>query len=236
MTTSAAVIDSTTAGAALASRHPVAVYLAGLAEGPGRVSTLSTLRQVAAILGQGDVASTPWQELRFQHVAALRAKLAEVYSPATVNKALAAVRGVLKAAWRLDLMDTADYTRAADIRNVKGSRLPRGRALDHGELVALFGACSADASPAGTRDAAAFALMFGAGLRRAEAASAQVSDYDVDTGALRVVGKGNKERSVYLTNGGKAAVDAWLEVRGAEAGHPAWAWPAAWPHAGPGLA
>ena len=120
-------------------------------------------------------------------------------APATVNKALAAVRGVLRAAWRLGLIDTDAYTRAANVRNVKGSRLPAGRSLDHDKLAALFSACASDTSPAGARDAAAFVLMFGAGLRRAEAA-----DYDAETGAVRVIGKGDKERIVYATNGGKA--------------------------------
>ena len=206
---------TTAEAAAPASRHPVAVYLAGLAEGPGRVSMASTLRQVAAVLGQpGNVETMPWHELRFSHVAALRAKLADTYAPATVNKMLAAVRGVLKAAWRLGLMDTEEYTRAADVGGVKGSRLPRGRALDAGELAALFGACASDATPAGSRDAAAFALMFGAGLRRAEAAAVQVANYDSESGGLTIIGKGNKERTAYLSNGGKAAVAGWLKLRG----------------------
>ena len=69
-----------------ASQHPVVVYLAGLAEGPGRVAMRSTLKVVAAVLGNGTLESTPWHELRFQHVAALRSKLAESYAPASVNK------------------------------------------------------------------------------------------------------------------------------------------------------
>ena len=193
-----------------ASQHPVAVYLAGLAEGPGRVAMRSTLKVVSAVLGNGTLESTPWHELRFQHVAALRSKLAESYAPASVNKALAAVRGVLKSCWRLGLMDTDSYTRSVDVGNVKGSRLPAGRSLDHGELVALFNACAWDVSPAGARDAAAFALMFGAGLRRAEAAAARIEDYDIESGALRVLGKGNRERNVYATNGGKDALNAWI--------------------------
>lgn len=209
----AALVPVAPARTAKPSQHPAAVYLAGLAEGPGRVSMLSTLRVVAGILGNGDVETTPWAELRFSHVAALRSKLAETYAPATCNKALAAVRGTLKAAWRLGLMDGEDYRRVADVGNVKGSRLPAGRALDGGELRALFAAC-ADSTPAGARDAAAFSLMFGAGLRRAEAAAVQVADYDAETGALRVLGKGNKERTCYLANGGKSAVDGWLAVRG----------------------
>ena len=61
---------------------------------------------------------------------------------------------------------------------------------------ALLDTCSADRSPAGSRDAAAFALMFGAGLRRIEAAGVQLDDYDPETGALTITGKGNRQRMV----------------------------------------
>lgn len=50
-------------------------------------------------------------------------------------------------------------------------------------------------------------------VRRAEAA-ARIEHFDPDTGGLRVIGKGNKERMVYATEGGRAALDAWLAVRG----------------------
>ena len=113
-------------------------------------------------------------------------------------------------------MDGEDYQRAAAVRNVKGSRLPAGRALEGGEIRALFAAC-ADGAPAGARDAAAFAMMFGMGMRRAEVAAARLADYEADSGTLRVIGKGDKERMVYAAEGGKAALDAWLAVRGTDA-------------------
>ena len=197
-------------------RHPAAVYLASLADGPGRASMRSTLANVAAMLGTS-LEACPWHELRFAHVAAMRARLAERFEPATANKYLSAIRQVMRQAWLLGLMDVEDYQRAAAVRNVKGSRLLRGRALDGGELAALFQAC-ADGTAAGARDAAAFALMFGCGLRRAEAVAADVADYDPASGALRVIGKGNRERIVYAPTGGKAALDAWLAVRGAHPG------------------
>jgi site-specific recombinase XerD len=161
----------------------------------------------------------PWHQLRHQHTAAIRARLAEQFSAATVNKMLSALRGVLKATWRLGLMNGDDYQRAADIQAVKGKTLPRGRSLEAGELRALFRACARDEGPCGRRDAALLALLYGAGLRRSEAVGLEVSDYSLKTGELRVKsGKGNKDRLVYATNGCARAMDAWLAVRGSEPG------------------
>lgn len=219
MTSEATAIASAAAPPSLApaaplppGRNPAAVYLASLAEGPGRASMRPTLAGIAASLGFG-VADCPWHELRHAHVAALRSRWRAVFAPATANKHLSAVRGVLRQAWLLGLMPGEEYQRAAAVKNVKGSRLPAGRVLDGGELQALFAAC-ADDSAAGARDAAAFALMFGCGLRRAEAVAAGLDDYDATSGRLRVLGKGGKERAVHATNGGKAALDAWIAVRG----------------------
>ena len=177
----------------------------------------STLANVAAMLGAATIEACPWHELRFAHVAALRTLFAERFAPATANKYLSAIRQVMRQAWLLGMMDGEDYQRAATVRNVKGSRLPAGRALDGGELRALFAAC-ADGTAGGARDAAAFALMFGCGLRRAEAVAADVADYDPESGALCVIGKGNRERIVYAPTGGQAALDAWLAIRGEDAG------------------
>ncbi|NBO46946.1 MAG: site-specific integrase, partial [Actinobacteria bacterium] len=62
-------------------------------------------------------------------------------------------------------------------------------------------------------DAALLALLC-VGLRRAEVAVLRVGDYTSDSGRLVVRGKGNKQRVIWLTNGAKAAVEAWLALRG----------------------
>jgi integrase len=159
-----------------------------------------------------------WAAVRYQHAAAVRAKLMETFKPATVNHALAALKGVLKECWRLGLMDAENYHRAVDLPSVRGETLPKGRALSHGELRALFAACAHDRSRTGRRDAALLAVLCGGGLRRAEVVALDMTDYDQESGALTVRGKGRKERVVYATNGTKAALEAWLDERGEEEG------------------
>lgn len=196
--------------------HPVAVYLAGLSSGSRR-TMLTALNTIAAMAtdGRADAESFPWHQLRHVHTAAIRSGLAERYAPATANKHLAALRGVLKACWRLGLIDGEAYQRAADVPSVKGQRLPKGRSLTAGELRALFEACARDQSAAGRRDAALLAVLYGAGLRRSEVVGLELADYDRDTGALTVrSGKGNKERIAYVNGGGKQALEDWLAVRG----------------------
>ena len=153
-----------------------------------------------------------WTEVRYQHVTALRSVLIEEGAkPATINHVLAAVRGTLKEAWRLGLIDAESLARVTDVSNVKATMLPAGRHVDVGEVAALFRACG-DA-PVGARDAAMLALLYGCGLRRSEAVALLLDDYD--PGAVTIHhGKGRKERIVYCPAGGREAIDAWITRRG----------------------
>jgi len=181
----------------------------------------AALETVARILTSGRVGAEAldWGAVRYQHSAAVRALLAERYAPATANKTLAALRGVLKEAWRLGLVSAEDYHRAADLPGVRGQVLPAGRALAGGELRALFDACARDRSPAGRRDAAILAVLYGGGIRRAELVALDVEAFDQDTGEVTVrAGKGRKDRTTYADGAARAAVLAWLRVRGDEPG------------------
>lgn len=61
------------------------------------------------------------------------------------------------------------------------------------------------------RDYCIICIFLNCGLRISELVGLNVTDYRGDT--LRVIGKGNKERTVYLNDACRAALDAWLEVR-----------------------
>ena len=199
-----------------ADRHPAKVYLASLAPGSRRTMRRA-LDVVAGLLtsGRRTAETLPWHQLRYQHTTAIRTVLMERYAPGTANKMLAALRGVLKAAWRLGVMTAEDHHRTRDIPSIRGTVLPRGRALSRGELRALFRTCAQDPAAAGRRDAALLALLYGGGLRRSEATALAVADYNPETGALTIRrGKGRRDRTAYATDGARDALEAWLSIRG----------------------
>lgn len=198
-----------------------ALYLANLAPSSRRVMRTS-LDLIASLLSAGrcDHGAIPWGELRYTHTQAIRAALSGSCAPATGNRHLAALRNVLRRAWRSGLMSADDYHAAIDLEPIRGEALPTGRSLSAGELRALFLACAADhCSARGLRDAAALALLYQGQLRRSEAIGVDLADYDAADGTLIVrFGKGRKERLAHLDGGGRRALDAWLRARGPEPG------------------
>jgi site-specific recombinase XerD len=211
----ALVVPRSMALAASREKNPAAVYLAALAPS-GRKTMRQALGVVVKILlPAGDLRSFPWASVTYGHAQAVRQVLIARYAPATCNKILAALRGVVREAWRLGLISAETHARVRDVPGVRGSRLPAGREVPMRELAKLFAAC-AKAGPSGVRDAAALALLYGAGLRRTESVMLDVEAIDGD--AVRVIGKGQKERAVPLPTAAGAALKAWLELRGAGPG------------------
>jgi len=76
-----------------------------------------------------------------------------------------------------------------------GKRLPK--ALSIPEVQALFAAFKGETA-AERRDRIFFQLVYGCGLRITEAVNIKLKDIDFAEGTLRIIGKGNKERQVYL--------------------------------------
>jgi integrase/recombinase XerD len=151
-------------------RKPLWVYLARLA--PGSIRTMfSALNSIANMCSEGadTLISFPWPALRYQHTVAIRSTLAARYQPATANRMLSALRGVLKECQKLGWMPADDYQKAVDIPIIKATTLPRGRALTSSEIIALQSARSRDPrAAAGIWDAAIIGILYGTGLRRSD--------------------------------------------------------------------
>src|SRR5207253_4099250 len=88
--------------------HPVTAYLNGMAPSSRRPQ-LSALDWIARRSTQVFTADTmPWQRLRRAHVLNIRGLLEEHYQPATANRMLSALRGVLRECWQGQLMTTEE--------------------------------------------------------------------------------------------------------------------------------
>lgn len=210
--------------------NPALVYLASLAPS-GRRTMKGKLEFVCELLtGKRDLLLLPWHLLRYEHVAAIRSRLEEKgLAPASINATLYALRGVAKATWNLGQMSIDDYGRIKNVPPVRGSRLLAGRSLSSGELSSLLDACDRGDHPSkrgakqshqvsGVRDSAVLAVLYTGGLRRSEVVMLTLADYSPEDGSLKVRGKGNKERLVYLPEAAHDALTDWLVLRGNHSG------------------
>lgn len=112
------------------------------------------------------------------------------------------------------LINAEDYTRAVDIKPIKGSTLIKGRALSLEEIRALFVVCMEDTRIAGLRDACMLVILR-LGLRRTEVVNLDLKDFDAQTGKLNILkGKGNKDRTAYVPSTMMHFIINWLKVRG----------------------
>lgn len=122
---------------------------------------------------------------------------------------LAAVRGLHRF---LALEGDTDADAAAGVTPPRPPRrLPKAIPLDQVER--LLAAASVGDTPVALRDRALLELLYGIGARVSEATGLDVDDVDLETDAVRVFGKGSKERLLPLGSYAKDAITAYL-VRG----------------------
>jgi integrase/recombinase XerC len=129
----------------------------------------------------------------------------------SIARKTASIRRYFRWAERAGLT-TADPTLGIAVGGVD-SRLPR--VLDRRELDALLDPPPDPDEPEWRRrrDDAVLELLYGSGLRVSELCSLDVTSLDLARGAVRVWGKGDKERRVPLGDTSVAALRAWLAVR-----------------------
>jgi integrase len=189
----------------------------------------STLNKIARMFGAPNMDWFDWTKLRHEHLIYIQSALKEVQNSrgfvgrantrgnkvaaATTNKDLAAVKGVLREAWRMNLLSTDDYMRSRDIKGVKGDSTI-GHYASPEEIDALLETTRKGAPNRGIRDEAILRVMFTVGPRVTEVRELDLSNYDRLTGRLTIRGKRGKLRDVYITNGTREALDSWLDLRG----------------------
>jgi integrase/recombinase XerC len=143
----------------------------------------------------------------------LRAYLADLVERGLARTSIARRLAALRSFYRFLLRrGRLALNPAGDVRTPRPEKsLPGYLPID--ETEALLRAAER-ATPAGPRDRAVIEVLYATGIRVSELAGLDVEDVDLREGALRVLGKGGKERVVPM---GAKAVDA---VRAYLAGRP----------------
>ena len=131
--------------------------------------------------------------------------------PAARARKLSAIRSFYKY-----LTAGARYFKDNPASDIEGPRvkqaLPKFLTLD--ESILLLDTIQKDtASKTMKRDYCMVTLFLNCGMRLSELVGISLGDIDRDLRSLRVIGKGNKERMIYLNDACKAAIVDWLKVR-----------------------
>ena len=71
----------------------------------------------------------------------------------------------------------------------------------------------------GVRDKAIIGLMIGCGLRREEVGNLLFENIDFGRNSIKLIGKGNKQRSVFFTAPVRLLLLNWIQYRGNEDGY-----------------
>jgi integrase/recombinase XerD len=87
-------------------------------------------------------------------------------------------------------------------------RLPKALPLDAVERI--IDAAGSAGTALALRDRALLEMLYGTGARISEAVGLDVDDVDLDSGAVRLLGKGRKERAVPVGSYACAAISAYL--------------------------
>ncbi len=115
----------------------------------------------------------------------------------------------------MEHIDRDSMEHALDVQPIRGKRELKERGLGREELDTVFGVCFDDKNAAaGARDACILGLLYGTGLRRTEVVILDIEDLDFGTGSLKVIGKGDNERTVYLPRGTLQLAESWIAHRG----------------------
>lgn len=215
----------------LGTADPYLVYKNALDSAESKATMTACLDRIARIVIEEEIgeplpndhlvtgAGRSWWLLRYEHTSRIRTLLLEKdWSPSHVNKHLSALRRVLKECQYLGLMTADEYEAAARIKNVSAKREKAGRELNPDELASMLRVCETVEGPAGVRDAALIGVLWCTGARREEVANIVLERYNAGSRALKITGKGNKERTVYIHPRVLPHVDAWLSLMGTRRG------------------
>lgn len=197
---------------------PCALYLGRLSP-TSRSSIASQLNSVAKLMNWPDDYGSYFAKIDYQQALVIRTILTNAgWQPRSVNRAMIAIRCIIKVAV---MMGQADQKEAAHIATIDRLKHPehQGTPLSSKQVNQLFNLLERGRCAVSKRNIAVFALLLGTGLRRSELVSLLLSDYNRRDHTLLVRnGKGNKSRLLFLPKWCQEHIAVWLRERRLEDG------------------
>jgi integrase/recombinase XerC/integrase/recombinase XerD len=149
-----------------------------------------------------------WRRMRPQEVRLFMGDLLrEGLAETSVNRALSAVKGFYAFCRRFELVEREPFSSVRGMK--KQRRLPE--VLGSNEIEELLSLPGDDFY--GLRDRALLELLYSAGCRVSEAAGLNIEDVAGGGDSVRVVGKGAKERYLFLGGPARQALAAYFPAR-----------------------
>ena len=191
---------------------PIASRLRGRPPESARVE-YSVARALGRILGHAEPLACDWAALTYDDAKAVRdhlarrAMLGEI-APSYARFCVRIFRRILTECHRLGTLSTERLELLTDLPAIRGESLPAGRAVTREEVERLVAYCAL-VSP---RDAAYFAVSFGAALRVMEAAHLRCDSYRAGVLTIRR-GKGMKDAVVPVLPWCREPMEKWLSLR-----------------------
>ncbi|OLN29300.1 site-specific tyrosine recombinase/integron integrase [Desulfosporosinus metallidurans] len=126
----------------------------------------------------------------------------------SMARKLAALRSFFKFLCRKEILEINPVQRVASPK--LGRKLPHFLYLDQVEGLLKASDCT---KLLGSRDQVIMELLYGSGLRVSELVGLNRENLDLENGLIRVLGKGNKERVIPVTNYAIQAIESYLKMR-----------------------
>ncbi len=131
-------------------------------------------------------------------------------SPATRARKISSLRVFFK--YLTSKAKLLEINPAQDLETPKlGRRLPKYLSLE--ESKKLLEATQSEDSRNNVRDYAIITLFLNCGMRLSELVNINISNIDFSESKMTVIGKGNKERTIYLNNACMKVINDYLSIR-----------------------
>ena len=191
--------------------NPALMYLATLGSKDSYRCMKSKLNKFARFFGYKGLVDCDWKSMQPNHVT-LFLTAQKWGSARTYNCYLSALKSVALNAWRNKQIDLEHFQRIKSLKQRRVFRAPSGRAISIEESASLIKSLEKK-SLRTVRNRGIFYLMLGCGLRRAEVCELKVKQVSLKNKSAKIIGKGNKERTIYFPQPVLNVLKSWLELR-----------------------